>query len=96
MFEDHVYKVPHSLLEFHPDNILSQAALEQLQSYPEGIVVLEGDSSLFKSVVSFLQDNGNIVLPCTVSKPSFLDELTFYGIKNIDTTKIISKSDLSS
>ena len=95
-FEDHMYEVPQSLLEFHPNNILTQAALEQLQSYPEGIVVLEGDDSLFKLILSFLQDDGDVFLPWTVSKSKFLDELTFYSIMNIDATKILSKSDLPS
>ena len=94
-FEEHVYEVPHSLLEFHPGNILTQAASEQHQSYPEGIVVLKGDGSLFKLILSFLQDDGGIILPSNVSKSSFLNQLTFYGIKNIDATKILSKSDLS-
>ena len=94
-FEEHVYEVPHSLLEFHPNNILTQAASEQHQSYPEGIVVLKGDGSLFKLILSFLQDDGGIILPSNVSKSSFLNQLTFYGIKNIDATKILSKSDLS-
>ena len=94
-FEDHVYEVPHSLLEFHPGNILTQAASEQLRSYPEGIVVLEGDGSLFKLILSFLQDDGGIILPSTIAKSEFLDELTFYGINVLDVTKIVSESDLS-
>ena len=95
-FEDHVYEVPHSLLEFHPGNILTQAASEQLRSYPEGIVVLEGDGSLFKLILSFLQDDGDVFLPRTVSKSKFLDELIFYGINVLDATKILSVSDLPS
>lgn len=60
-FLDHMYRVPYSLLEFNPDHILMQATSEQLQSYPEGIVVLKGDGSLFKLILSLLLDDGNII-----------------------------------
>ena len=56
-----MYRVPYSLLEFNPDHILMQATSEQLQSYPEGIVVLKGDGSLFKLILSLLLDDGNII-----------------------------------
>lgn len=84
------YEVSHSLLQLYPNCLLSESASEQMLLNPEVAVALDRDGSRFRIVLEYLCNDGHVILPMTVSKPSFLADLACYGIKNVDTSKIAS------
>ena len=88
-FVERQYKFSRALLAMHPDSHLSKVASKQLHSNPEGIVVLDGNSVLFKLVLDYLKGEGYVILPTTVARSAFLAELAFYGIEDIDQLKIV-------
>ena len=89
-----VFKVSHTFLfEMHPNSRIAQIASEQQQqSVPEGDIVLEWDGDRLNFVLLYLQGEGYITLPKTLLKRVFLDYLAFYGIINIDETKIFQRN----
>jgi BTB/POZ domain len=84
-----VYTVSYSFLfETHPHSRIAQIASEQLQSSPDDDVVLELDEDRLKFVLEYLQGKGHVVLPRTVPKAVYLAHLFYYGITNVDESKI--------
>ena len=61
-FADCVFVVSCSFLEMPSSNILTQTVSTQLQSYPKGLVVLEGNSVLLKFVLAYLKGNVETIL----------------------------------
>ena len=81
--------LPHSFLERYPQTLLGQIASEH-HADPAKEVFLDCNKDCFQLVLDYLRDNGNTVLPITVSKSSFLDELAYFEIKNVDKSKIVT------
>ena len=43
----------------------------------------------FKLVLDYLQEDGYVVLPIIIPKSLLLAELEYYGINNVDESKIV-------
>jgi BTB/POZ domain len=85
------YKVPRIFLDMNPDTMLARSASEQCLHNPDPVVSIEGDGIRFGLVLDYLGDNGHVLLPITVPKASFLADLVYYGVRNIDESRIIYK-----
>ena len=85
------YKVSCSLLDMHPNSELAQIISEQWLSSPKEEVFIERDGERFRFVLDYLKNDGHVFLPMTVPIPLLLADLTFYGIENVDESKIICK-----
>ena len=90
------YKVSRSLLEMHPNTMLACSASEQCLHSHEPAVSIARDSIHFGLVLDYLRDNGHVNLPITVPKPSFVADLVYYGVENIDESTIVYYHDLAS
>ena len=69
--------------------MLAQHAFEQWQSDPDEEIFFERDGYRFRFIIEYLLHNGHVLLCMTVPKAAFLAELAYYGIKNVDRSKII-------
>ena len=85
------YKVPHILLEMYPNTMLAQSASEQCLHSHDPVVSIEGDGIRFGLVLDYLRDRRHVLLPNFVPKPSFVADLVYYGVRNIDESRIIYK-----
>ena len=84
-----LYQVSRSLLDMHPNTMLAQSASEQWLQNPDAEVFVERDGIRFGYVLDYLRDDGSVILPMTVPKPSFLADLVYYGVENVDESKIV-------
>ena len=82
------YNMPLSFLKRYPQTLLGRIAFEH-QANPGKEFILDRNVSYFELVLLYLRDNGNVVLPNIFSKASFLAELEYFGVNNIDESKII-------
>ena len=85
------YNMPLSFLERYPQTLLGRIASEH-QENPGKEIMLDWNVNYFELVLDYLRDNGNVVLPNIFSKESFLAELEYFGVNNIDESKIVSDS----
>lgn len=84
------YKVSNSLLQRYPNTMLAQSAWEECQGNPGEVVFLERDGSNFKYVLDYLRNNGRVFLQMhAITKTKFLDDLAFFGITDVDESKIV-------
>ena len=83
------YKVPRILLEMYLNTMLAQSASEQCLHNPDPVVSIEGDGIRFGLVLDYLRDRRHVLLPNFVPKPSFVADLVYYGVRNIDANRII-------
>ena len=83
------YKVSRSLLEMHPNTMLTRSASEHWLHNPDAEVFIERDGIRFEFVLDYLRDDGHVILPITVPKPSFVADLVYYGVENIDESTIV-------
>lgn len=82
------YEVSRSLLGMQPSSLLARMASDQLKSNSKDVIVVEWDSVRFQLILDYLEDEGHVTLPKTVTKAAFLEDLAFFGIKNIGESKI--------
>ena len=68
--------------------MLAQHAFEQWQSDPEVEIFIERDGYRFRFITDYLQNDGHVLLCMNVPKAAFLAELAYYGIKDVDLSKI--------
>ena len=87
------YQLSRSLLDMHPNTMLAQSASEQWLQNPDAEVFVENDGIRFGYVLDYLCDDGSVTLPMTVLKPSFLADLVYYGVENVDESKIACSHD---
>ena len=88
------YSLPFSFLRQHPQTVLGQIAFEQLED-PANEVFLNRNGDYFPFVLTYLRDHGHVVLPKIFSEASFLDELAYFGIKDVDESKIVTENRVS-
>ena len=79
--------LPHSLLNRYPQTLLGRIASEYHANPAKEFFL---DCNYFQLVLTYLRDDGKAVLPIPISKSSFLDELAYFEIKNIDESKIVT------
>lgn len=80
------YKVTRSLLEQHPDTMLTRMASETWQSNPEESLFVERDGERFRYVLDYMRD-GQVSVPGGqggVTRTSLLNELTYFGFADVD------------
>ena len=82
------YKVSCSLFKSHPNSMLAQRTFEQWQSDPDEEIFIERDGYRFRFIIDYLQNDGHVLLCMNVPKAAFLAELAYYGIKDVDLSKI--------
>ena len=82
------YYVSPSFLEQHSNTLLAQIASEQWKTAPGEEIFLERDRYIFQYVLDYLQNDGCVFLPIFVPKVTFLDELMYYEINDVDMSKI--------
>ena len=80
-----------SLLDKYPNTMLARSASEQWLPDQDKEIFLERDGTRFGLVLDYLHDDGHVILPLTVSKPSFMADLVYYGVENVDEKKITYK-----
>ena len=85
------YEVSRSLLDKHPDSMLSKSASEQWQEDPVAEIFIERDGLRFRYVLDYLRDD-RLELSLTESKKAIIDDLEYYDIAveedNIDDTEL--------
>ena len=69
--------------------MLARSASEQWLPDQDKEIFLERDGNRFGLVLDYLHDDGHVILPLTVSKPSFMADLVYYGVENVDEKKIV-------
>ena len=84
-----LHKVSRSLFDMYPNTMLAWRASEQWLPDQDKEVFLEHDGDWFGLVLDNLCDDGHVILPLTVSKPSFMADLVYYGVKNVDEKKVV-------
>jgi hypothetical protein len=85
------YNMPLSFLERYPQTLLGRIASEH-QENPGKEIMLDRNVNYFELVLDYLRDNGNVVLPNIFSKASFLAELEYFEIHDVDESKIVYDS----
>ena len=85
------YIVSRTLLELYPNTVLTQSASKQCTgNCGEVVVFLNRNGGHFKYVLDYLQNNGRVYLQMyAITKEEFLDDLVFYGITDVDESKIV-------
>lgn len=82
------YEVSRSLLESFPETMLARMASETWQSDPDSTLFIERDGENFRYVLHYMRD-GKVHFPGgRISKQSLLDDLTYYGFKEVDPSLI--------
>lgn len=82
-----LYEVSRSLLQQHPDTMLSRMASDTWQEDPARTLFVERDGARFRYVLDFMRD-GKVSLPGGqgqggITKSSLLDELTYFGFEGV-------------
>ena len=74
------YEVASSLLEAHPETMLSRMASEQWHDELDTEIFIERDGVRFKYCLDYLRD-GKILLPITINKEAVLKDLEYYNVE---------------
>ena len=82
------YVVSSFLFSGSPNSMLAQCASYQWQSDPEEEVFFEQDGNQLRFIIEYLQYDGCVLLCMTVPKAAFLAQLAYYGIEDVDHSKI--------
>ena len=79
-----VYEVSRSLLSQYPDSMLIRMVSKPwLKSDQKEPLFIDRNGERFQYCLDYMRD-GRVALPITVSKKSLLNDMTFYGFKNVD------------
>ena len=73
----------------HSQTLLRQIASEQWKAGTVKEVILDWNGDCFQFVLDYLQEDGHVVFPIIFCKSLFLAELVFFGINNVDESKIV-------
>ena len=82
-----IYEIARSMLEKFPNTMLAEKASSS-SPFP---IFVDRDPDRFAFCLDYMRDNGKVYLPETVSKMSVLEELKFFGFKDVDETKICNE-----
>ena len=74
------YDVARSLLEAHPETMLTRMASAQWHDNPDTEIFIERDGGRFKYCLDYLRD-GKIHLPITMNKEAVLKDLEYYNVE---------------
>ena len=91
-----IYEVSRSLLEQHPDTMLSRLASETWCSGDQNgsdvtnadALFIERDGERFKYCLDYMRDGGVVNLPSKVPKEALLLDLDYYGFQDVDLSTI--------
>jgi hypothetical protein len=82
-----LYEVSRDLLQSFPLTMLARMASKTWQKGPAATLFVERDGERFRFCLDYMRD-GKVWLPFTVPKEAFLQDLNFYGLGDVDKTKI--------
>jgi hypothetical protein len=90
------YRVSLSLLANYPTTMLARmtsdlggkTAHNDDGSIMELELFIGRDSRRFKYCLDYMRDDGNVLLPSTIPKDAFLQDLEYYGFENVDESAI--------
>ena len=74
------YDVARSLLEAHPETMLTRMASAQWHDNPDTEIFIKRDGGRFKYCLDYLRD-GKIHLPITMNKEAVLKDLEYYNVE---------------
>lgn len=77
-----IYEVSRSLLDLHSDTMLARSASTQWHKDRDSDIFIDRDGTLFNYVLKYLRDIKTSV-PLTISKNDLLNELAYYGVKDV-------------
>jgi hypothetical protein len=77
-----VYEVSRSLLKSFPETLLAKKATQQATSGGGNPIFIDRDADRFAYCLDYMRD-GKVHLPGTISKGSFLQELTYFGFEKV-------------
>ena len=77
-----IYEVSRSLLDLHSDTMLARSASTQWHKDRDSEIFIDRDGTLFNYVLKYLRDI-KISVPLTISKNDLLNELAYYGVKDV-------------
>jgi len=83
----HIFEVSHDVVNRHPTTILAKTASEFLQNGSAAEIFIDGNAERFSHVLDYLR-SGRTILPITVPKATFMQDLNYYGFQNIDPNNI--------
>jgi BTB/POZ domain len=97
----HIFKIKRSLLEMYPSSILYKSMnderdqwvdedsdFDSLQKSIVKHIFIDRDGYRFSYVLDYMRDDGKVILPVSISKEAFINELTHYGFEVINTDSI--------
>mmetsp|Transcript_2278 Transcript_2278/g.2606 ORF Transcript_2278/g.2606 Transcript_2278/m.2606 type:complete len:218 (-) Transcript_2278:144-797(-) len=95
-----IYKVSRSLLEQHSDTMLARLASDtwcatnntssknDKQDDNTTALFIERDGERFRCVLDYMRDGGIVHLPSNIQKEAVIQDLTYYGFRDVDPSKI--------
>jgi hypothetical protein len=103
-----IYEVSKSLLEQYPDTMLTRLASDTWHpgskrngneeascGVDNTALFIERDGGRFRYCLDYMRDGGVVVLPLTIPKTTFLQDLVYYGFEGMDQSKITVLGSLS-
>jgi len=79
-----IFEVSRDIVNRHPTTILARTAFENRSSDP---IFIDGNSERFSCVLDYLR-TGRAILPSNVPRAAFLQDLNFYGFRDIDPNNV--------
>lgn len=82
-----VYKVQRSLIESYPNTMMAQVIAKTWQLNPKASFFIDRNGDRFQYVLDFMRD-GEVHLPLSVPRASFLKDLEYFGFGVVDPMSI--------
>ena len=96
-----IYEVSRSLLEQHPNTMLTRMVSktwlgeEEDNERKDEALFIDRSGARFEYVLDFMRDGPKVSLPVTVSKEGFLKDLDYFGFDNVIPDDISMRSSYS-
>ncbi len=87
------YEESPSVFQAYPDSKLWQKILDhQAKFSPDTEIFIRGNGTMFHFVMDYLR-NDRVFLPVTISRETFMNELTHYGIQIREDDILVTSED---
>jgi hypothetical protein len=97
-----IYKVSRSLLEQHPNTMLTRMVSKTWSTEQDNDnerkdepLFIDRDGERFRYVLDFMRDGPNVSLPVTISKEGFIKDLDYFGFDNVNPDNVSMRSSYS-
>jgi BTB/POZ domain len=81
------YKVSRTLIEMYPNTMLGRLVSDTWLQDPTREIFIDRDGDRFRYVLDYMRD-GKACLPMSISRPSLVQELDFFGFENVPSEAI--------